>query len=102
LEIVMQTTSPVLVRAARAFDFDPFLGCPFDRSEMRIVRSADGFAVGDRVEFEHGKNALPGTIVALGENAMYGDGSSFTAVLIRRGEAFVVKTHKEVRAASLH
>lgn len=72
------------------FAFDPIIGCPFDDSELVMVETHDGRSVGERVTFK-GPNKLgtrvhpikTGKIVAIGANAKYGDGQSFTAFAVQ-------------------
>jgi hypothetical protein len=89
---------------AKIFNYDPLLGCPFDPSAMRMVESASGFSLGDKVSFR-GLNkvgtmifpTVKGRIIAIGENAKYHNGDSFTAIAVQVGRSVFFKTAKEVQ-----
>ncbi len=65
------------------FDIDPFIGCPFDNSEMEIVTEFGDLKVGATYSFVHNKEEKTGEIFAIGKNAKYLDGTPFTALIVR-------------------
>ena len=95
-EVHMETKA-----SKRAFNTDPFIGCPFDSSELKLVESAEGISIGQRVSFRDiGEVRLFGVVQAIGAGAKYGDGTTFTAVLINSGDTIFLKTTDDIYKAS--
>ncbi len=96
----MQTVSPEM----DIFSTDPFIGAPFDISEMNTVEKWKGFCLGDTVEFNIGHSKpgdihnrwIQGEIIAIGENAKYTNGDLFVAIAVQVGQKVYLKTHREV------
>lgn len=88
----------------KIFDFDPFIGCPFDRSEMTMVQSHGQISVGKMATFR-GPNIIgtmhhpqvKGEVIAIGENAKYCNGQPFVAFAIRVGNTVHLKSDDEVQ-----
>jgi hypothetical protein len=84
------------------FAFDPFIGCPFDDSELVMVENHDSRSVGERVKFK-GPNKLGtrvhpiknGKIVAIGANAKYLNGERFTAFAVQSAGGIRFMTEKD-------
>ncbi len=84
------------------FDRDPFIACPFDRSEMRIVTESGEVRTGALVAFHHvGPGLFFGTVRAIGENAKYEDGDAFTALVIESDGSSYLKTADDVSPIDL-
>jgi hypothetical protein len=81
------------------FNYDPFIGCPFDNSQLALTDECAGFKVGDKVSFltldldEVSK--VKGKIVAIGKNAKSKSGI-FTIVAIQSGSRLFFKASKEI------
>jgi hypothetical protein len=75
---------------------DPFLGCPFDQSEMYLAETAGFRRLGDHVEFRERQETVRGVIIAIGENAKHEDGCPFTALAIKSGNRIYIKTGQEL------
>ncbi len=88
---------------AQVFNADPFIGCPFDSSDMQLVETHGRHSVGGPAKFE-GLNdigtrnhpVLEGEILAIGENAKYLDGQPFTAFAIKVDDRVYFKTESDL------
>lgn len=79
------------------FGFDPIIGCPFDDSEMQMVEEWRGFRVGMQVAFRKlPMHIFQGEVVAIGQNAKYLNGTSFTAFAVKIENVIHFTTHREV------
>jgi hypothetical protein len=81
-----------------SFATDPFIDCPFDDSVMEFVSDIDGFSVGQQVEFQTTGGWKLGTVIIIGINAKYYDGTSFTVFVVKRGRNNYLRIQDEVRA----
>jgi hypothetical protein len=80
-----------------AFNADPFIGCPFDSSDIELVQDGRGLSVGQQVEFQTPSGWKLGTVAFIGANAKYCDGTSFTAFVVRRRGVNHLRIQDEVR-----
>lgn len=88
----------------RIFGYDPLIGCPFDDSEMMMVEHVTVYMVGGRVSFRGpyhiGTMIFPtirGRIIAIGENAKFWNGDSFTALAVQVGSDIYFKHGTDVK-----
>ena len=97
-------TSIARTMGAAIFGYDPVIGCPFDDTEMKIVEEVGAYKVGGRVPFR-GRNqlgtmefpAVRGRIIAIGDNAKYGNGEPFTALAVQVGSGVHIKHGSDVQ-----
>lgn len=88
----------MIVKSVRdIFETDPFIQCPFDSSELKVVESHDGVSVGDHVTFLMEKGPEACTIKHIGKKAKYCNGDYFTALLVQRADGReALRTTKEI------
>lgn len=89
--------SGAIIPNTNNFYFDPFIGCPFDTSELTLVDEVDGYKRKQSVILNKLGTDIPGTLYAIGVNAKYLDGNKFTAVIIKVDTQYHLATIAEIK-----